>query len=82
MVVNHDFDSPNIISQTYNVQGMSCNGCASSVERALALQNGVKSASVQLTDANVTVEFDNSIVTPDALRKAVFTAGFELELPA
>lgn len=61
---------------TLNVQGMTCQGCASSVEKALNKVEGVKEAKVNLAEKNVTVVLASSKTTVASLIKAVDNAGF------
>jgi len=59
-----------------SVNGMSCGGCAASVERALRAVAGVRTVSVDLAAAKAHVEGDETI-SPEALRQAVEAAGFD-----
>lgn len=66
----------------YIVKGMSCTGCAGSVEKALKDVEGVKDASVNLPAESASVEFSNGRVEFSMLQEAVKNAGFELEAPS
>ena len=61
------------MSKIYKVEGMSCGGCASSVEQAIKAIDG---------QATVTIELDGGLVTVDgvaddkAIEQAVEDAGF------
>lgn len=66
---------------TLAVTGMSCGGCAGSVQRALAQHPGVRSAAVNLAQESATVEFDAAATTPDALAETVRAAGYGAEPP-
>jgi len=66
---------------TLQVSGMSCGGCAGSVQRALAQHPGVRSAAVNLAHKNATVDFDPAATTLDALAQAVRSAGYDAALP-
>lgn len=61
---------------TLAVTGMSCGGCAGSVQRALQSQPGVASAAVSLALKNARVEFDPAATSPDALVEAVRATGY------
>ncbi|TDX01941.1 heavy metal translocating P-type ATPase [Dinghuibacter silviterrae] len=63
------------------VTGMSCASCAINVERALQRQPGVRSASVNYADASALVEYEPSVIGPEALRAAVRGVGYDLLLP-
>jgi Cu+-exporting ATPase len=61
-----------------NVGGMTCGNCSRSVERKLAATPGVAKATVDLVNACATVEYDASVVRPEALADAVRQLGFEV----
>jgi len=63
---------------TFNVQGMTCNGCVGSVKRVLEALPGVKHADVTLAPGEASVAFDASRVTAEALREAVKDAGYDV----
>lgn len=68
-------------SDIFAVSGMKCVHCKANVENALKSLNGVKSAEANLEKANVSVEYDESIVTPAQLKEAVDNSGrYELSL--
>lgn len=65
----------------FNVSGMKCANCKANVERALNALEGVDEAVVSLEDANVTVCYDETVVTPQAMKDAVDNVGrFEMEI--
>ncbi len=65
----------------FAVSGMKCVHCKTTVENALSAVAGVESAEVNLEDANVTVAYDDSKVTPSQLKEAVDNSGrFEMSL--
>lgn len=64
------------------VVGMSCAHCAATVERTLKDGvPGVTDAVVNLATERVSIEFDDSNVTPEHMALAVGRAGFTLVLP-
>ena len=69
---------PNVNKQTFPVIGMSCAACAARVDKTLNRQPGVCSASVNYAAATATVEYDASQCSPEALKKAVQDAGYDL----
>lgn len=71
-----DFEKKEI----FYVSGMSCAGCAATVESTLAAQNGVKAARVNFAASSVMVDYDEDTVTPAALQKALQDAGYDLIL--
>jgi Cu+-exporting ATPase len=58
-----------------DVSGMTCAACQANVQRALARQPGVTSASVNLMTGTARVVFDPSLVSPPRLISAVETVG-------
>ena len=61
---------------TLTVQGMSCDGCASTVAAALQKVEGVKCAKVDLGAGTAEVCFDKKKTNVDALGAAVVQAGY------
>lgn len=62
---------------TYDVNGMTCGHCVSSVTNELNKLSGVNDVAVDLDAGRVTVTSDQPLDT-DAVRSAVDEAGFEL----
>jgi len=65
-------------SKIFQVSGMSCAGCAISVETILKSQPGVLDAGVNFTSSTVWVNFDNNITSTENLRNAVRSIGYDL----
>lgn len=63
---------------TLSVQGMSCGHCVKAVEGGVGELNGVKSVEVSLEDAKVTVAFDPSQVTIEAIKDAIDDQGYDV----
>lgn len=61
----------------FNVKGMTCSHCVSSVEKALLKVEGVQSVGVNLTAERARVEFDPQVTGQEELFKAVKDAGFK-----
>ncbi len=59
-----------------SVEGMTCGSCIARVERVLAAQNGVVSASANLASRRAQVAVRKGTTTADALAAAVTRAGF------
>lgn len=66
--------------EQFPVTGITCAGCAASVESALSKTEGVRSAAVNFASKTVQVEYDETI-TPSTLQKAVQNAGYDLIVP-
>ena len=64
-------------TSTYDVKGMTCGHCASSVSTELNKLPGVNDVAVDLGAGKVTVSSDQPLDT-DTVRSAVDEAGFEL----
>ena len=60
------------------VNGMTCGGCSSSVERAIGELAGVASVSADWQSGQVVVTFDETKVLEDAIKEAVEDAGFDV----
>ena len=66
------------IKRTFPVTGMTCASCAASVEKAVKMQRGVLSAAVNLATNTVIVSYDGDATTPEAFKKSVQAAGYDL----
>lgn len=62
----------------FNVEGMTCGGCAKSVTRVLTELSGVQSAQVNHSERKAEVVFDETVVTEATLIEAIEDAGFEV----
>tara|TARA_B110000438_G_scaffold264531_2_gene277283 strand:+ start:223 stop:432 length:210 start_codon:yes stop_codon:yes gene_type:complete len=60
------------------VEGMTCGGCISSVEKALNGRGGVSSVAASLEGANVEVEFDSAVIIQGQIEEAIRDAGFNV----
>lgn len=58
------------------VEGMSCGGCVSSVQKALGRLSGVSEATASLSPAGVTVRFDPAVVDLQRLVSGIEDAGY------
>ena len=67
-----------LVIKQFPVTGMSCASCALNIEKKLNGQAGVANASVNLASEIVTVEFDESVVSPDTLKETVAGIGYDL----
>ena len=67
-------------TRTFKVNGMACVHCKARVEKALTETAGVASATADIESKSVSVTYDATAVTPDALQKAVEAAGYDMEL--
>lgn len=60
------------------VQGMTCGHCTAAVEKAVNALPGVSSASAELKEGTVTVNFDSAVVGLDAIKNAIVDAGYQV----
>jgi len=66
------------VKKQFPVTGMSCASCAINIESTLNKQPGIVKASVNLASQIATLEFDPSVTTPQDLKEAVTSAGYDL----
>jgi len=60
------------------VRGMTCGGCARTVEKRLSSTSGVSKVTVDLEGGSATVEYDAAAVRPEDLANAVRKLGYEV----
>ena len=63
------------------IDGMQCEGCASTIHSILSREPGVKSSSVSFTDRGASVFYDPNETDAARLAEAVKKAGFTVEIP-
>ncbi len=61
---------------SFDVSGMTCGGCTSSVQRALGKLEGVSHAEVTLHPGVATVQTDPARVTPGQIESAIAKLGY------
>lgn len=61
-----------------NVEGMTCNHCKQSVEKAVGAISGVEAVEVVLADKKVNVTLDPSLVSVDTLKNTIEDIGFDV----
>lgn len=61
---------------TLDIEGMHCASCSNAIERALAEEPGVASATVNLLQNRASVQYDPSATSPAAIAAAVEQCGF------
>lgn len=66
------------VKKIFPVLQMGCAACAARVENAVKETPGVVSAAVNFASANLSVEYDSAVVSPEGLREAVRRAGYDL----
>ena len=60
------------------IEGMHCEGCVASVQRALASRPGVDAAQADLDSGIVAIDFDPSGIDRPGLEAAIEDAGFDI----
>ena len=60
------------------IEGMHCDGCVASVQRALASRPGVDAAQADLDSGIVAIDFDPSRIDRPGLEEAIEDAGFDI----
>jgi copper ion binding protein len=66
------------MTQTLHVTGMTCGGCENAVKRAVGKLPGVATVEASHAGQRVTVEFDESQTTLDAIRAKISALGYEV----
>lgn len=67
-----------IVKRQFPVEGMTCSSCAETVSETLSDLEGVEVASVNFATEQASVEYDESQMDPNELKKAVDETGYEL----
>ncbi len=63
---------------TLSISGMSCQGCADSLDRLFGQESGIANAAVSFEKCIAELEFDPIIVTEGRLCEIVTKAGFSV----
>ena len=63
-------------SELLKISGMTCEGCAGSVTRALKALTGVGDVAVSVSAGEATVNYDEHLTSPAQLKAAVTSAGY------
>jgi Cu2+-exporting ATPase len=66
------------VKKTFPITGMTCASCAASSQSILSMQKGVVNASVSYANTEATVEFFPEVVTPQDLKAALQSAGYDM----
>ena len=70
------------MTENFVVTGMTCSACSAHVEKAVSKVAGVESVAVNLMTGRMSVTFDESSTSPDAICSAVTAEGYGAELAA
>lgn len=66
-------------TEIYKITGMTCAACSRAVERTSGKQPGVAEATVNLATEKLSITYDESLLTPEALIQAIEKAGYGAE---
>lgn len=67
-------------TQTFSVTEMTCDGCVNAVQNAINALNGIGQVLVNRAEQIATVEYDDTIVQPQAIINAIEEAGYDAAL--
>lgn len=62
--------------EKFDIQGMTCSSCSAHVERAVKKLEGIQNVNVNLLSNNMTVEYNDNILTNEEIIKAVTKEGY------
>jgi len=68
-------------TELLKIMGMTCGGCTSNVTNALKAVSGVNDVQVSLSAGEATVQYDEQLTSPDQLKTAVKSAGYNVDAP-
>ncbi|NLC59085.1 MAG: heavy-metal-associated domain-containing protein [Armatimonadetes bacterium] len=60
------------------VEGMTCEGCANAIRRAVGQLEGVQSVAVDVAGKRVAVSYDEGRTSPAAIRERIEAAGYDV----
>ncbi|MBF1363746.1 MAG: cation-translocating P-type ATPase, partial [Porphyromonadaceae bacterium] len=69
-----------MVKRSFPLLGLNCAACAAHSTKALESTPGVQSATVNLASATAFVVYDETQCTPEMLRAAVATMGYDLRI--
>ena len=74
-------DKKNVLKTVINVEGMTCGGCESAIQGNLSKLDGVVSVKASHTAKTTVVEYDESQITQEELKKAIVETGYKIITP-
>lgn len=77
-VFNEIEGSSNLVVSSFEINHLSCDGCANSAKRILGNQTGVYFSQVDFPTKTAVVWFDSSLISAVQLKAAVAQLGYEL----
>lgn len=73
-------EQPVMHTLTFDVGGMTCGGCTSSVQRTVSQLDGISHAAVSLRPGMVTIVANPTLVTPVQIETAIKKLGYSAKL--
>jgi Cu2+-exporting ATPase len=67
-----------IQKETYPVLGMTCAVCVAKIEKVLGNTDGINEASVNFASENVTISYDDDIISLEKITGIIKDIGYEL----
>jgi copper chaperone CopZ len=67
-----------MVSKKFTVNGMTCNGCAGTVNNIIKMQKGVESVDVHYPENTAEVSFDESLISEEKIKEVVQMMGYSL----
>jgi Cu2+-exporting ATPase len=64
--------------QTYPVMGMTCAVCVAKIEKVLGNTEGINESSVNFASENVTISYDDEIISLEKIAGIIKDIGYEL----
>lgn len=65
-------------STVLTVEGMTCEGCANAIRRAVGQMEGVDEVDVNVVRKRVAVTYDEARATEEAIRQRIEEAGYDV----
>jgi len=66
------------MKETILVEGMTCKHCEKSVHDALTKVDGVEAVEIDLDTGKVDVNFDETVLTLDAIKETIDSQGYDV----
>lgn len=78
---NDIFETPQVHSAIFPIQGMTCAACQSRIERVLSRQNGIQSVSVNLVNNTAVIQYEPILIGLNEIVKTIDTIGYSASFP-
>ena len=66
------------VKSVFPVLNLGCASCAAKVENTVSPAKGIVNVAVNLTSANMSVEYDPDLISPQQIRDLVRSAGYDM----